>query len=269
MNIQEYLSNPAGKGAVIPGKNALLDVYNARYKNLINRKQIKVNVYTINDDIVYHLLIPTESDKRENDYDIVLKFSPLSKNDRMDASVKNNIKKYEMYMFSNCPSFTYTYAYTANLNGVLIQELKNRYDDKIIKNPPISRNPSLILNYEKSIYFACKFILENNCLTMTYIKNNSKKLTKNAMNEIRNNNQIEEEIQRAKAVHKEQNKNKTVDITRPKITSYGKSEHKSDSSVNYIQKNTGSKGGNIGKIPKKKGSKSTAKKSSVSYIKKR
>ena len=40
MNIRQYLDNPMGKGAIIPGKQMIVDDFNKRYKSLTSNKKL-------------------------------------------------------------------------------------------------------------------------------------------------------------------------------------------------------------------------------------
>lgn len=239
MNIREYMKNPAGKGAVIPGKEALLDIFNRRYGTLNKTKPIDFKIYVDREIIYYHVLITTEATDRDNTYDVILRFAPTSHADINDKSIKN----YEIRFFSNCPSFTYTYAYVAKLNGILVDELSNKYSQTVLKFPPVSRNPGLIFNYEKSTYFACKFLLESReLLNKSYINAKGIKFTKNIFKVIRTDSVIEEEIKRsrnkakenAKIQKREKNQNNINKGSR--ITSYGNSKNTvKKPAVNYIK----------------------------------
>ena len=88
-----------------------------------------MKVYVEKNNVYYHLIIPSESEFKENDYDIILKFIPRNQADLDDKSYR----QYEMQVFSNCPSFTYTYAYVAKLNGYLIPELMDKYEEQVQK----------------------------------------------------------------------------------------------------------------------------------------
>lgn len=238
MNIREYMKNPAGKGAVIPGKEALLEIFNRRYITLNKTKPIDFIIYVDKEIIYYHVIISTEADDRDNTYDVILKFSPTSHADINDKSIKN----YEIKFFSNCPSFTYTYAYVAKLNGILVEELADKYNNSVLKNPPVSRNPGLIFNYEKSTYFACKFLLESgDYLSKNYIKTHGKRFTKNILKDIRTDSVIEEEIKRSKNISREnakkQKREKLQSYEREnKIKSFGNKQNTvKKSSVNYIK----------------------------------
>lgn len=196
MNIMEYLDNPLGKGAILPGKNFIIDDYNRRFMNLVMDNKITYKILTSGDEYFIHLLISTESKERDNNYDVIIRFFPGNVTQKVSTTIKN----YDIEVFSNCPSFTYTYAYAYNMNGLLISDLKDKYSKEILSKPPMSRNPGIIVNYEKSIYFACKYIIENdNLLSKTHLKANSSKLTKKYIKEnIRSNSKIEFEIKQSK-----------------------------------------------------------------------
>ena len=252
MNINEYLKHPAGKGAVIPGREMLLDRYNYRYQVLNKNKHIDMKVYVDGNNVYYHLIIPSESEFKENDYDIILKFSPRNQTDIDDKSYR----QYEMQVFSNCPSFTYTYAYVAKLNGYLIPELMNKYDEQVLQYPPVSRNPGLLFSYEKSIYYACLYVTsEKQFLTKMYVETHGKKLTKNILNEIRHINQIQREVDREQRLKTERRKKMERDIFRqvnklkPREEAIERQPKKSN--VNVVKKTTAKKKG-ITPIKKKK-----------------
>lgn len=258
MNIKQFLNNPTGKGSVIPGKGAILNDLDRRYRNLTSRNDFDVNIYLNKNNVYFHILVLTEDEERDNTYDVVLEFIPnkISKKDIM------NIKNYDIRFFSNSPSFVYTYAYVAKLNDMLINQLSDKYDKKILKYPPVSRNPSLMMNYEKSIYFACKYLLDNNLLNKAYINTNAKKDFNKLIKSIRKDSVILEEIQRAKSIKKAKKEDRKKPTKGTSIRNIGQSK-KTKSSVNYI------------KPIKKKTSTSTVKpntkktKSSVKVIKKR
>lgn len=206
MNIKDYMNNPGGKGSVTPGKQLLLNDLDRRYALLERDKPIELKIYRDKYSYIFHLIITTEANEKENTYDVVLKFDPSTKSDRFDGSIKN----YNMKMFSNCPSFTYTYAYVAHINGLLVDGLRDKYDKETLKNPPIQRNPRLVLNYEKSIYYACKYIMEKGYLNKASIDAQSLRFNKTIfVEEIRTSSQINKEIRKEK-VNKALNKNSNI-----------------------------------------------------------
>ena len=238
MKIQEYMKNPSGKGAVLPGRDIFIQNYDYRYQVLSKEKEFKMNIYTHDKFVFYHVIIPSEGEYRENTYDVVIKFKP----DRLSNKLDGSYKQYEIEFFSNSPAFAYTYAYVAKLNGYLVQELMDKYDEKLLSYPPTSRNPGMLFNFEKSIYFACKYILSNNqFLLKSYVKSHSKKLTKKVLKEIRTLSKIEEEYK------SEKNKKEERELKELKKNMENKSSIKSvnkkevQTNINVIKKKTSTK----------------------------
>ncbi len=209
MILEDFLKHPAGKGAIIPGKDDLLTRLNIRFDFMLDKKGVNVNIYTHKDDVYYHFLIPTETLERNNVYDVVIKFTPGDKSNLLDKTYK----QYNIEFFSNCPSFVYTYAYVANLNGYFIKELADKYEQETLKYPPTSRNPGNIFGYEKSIYFACRYLSNKNTqlLYKSYVEKVGKPLTNDIFNDIKTANKVLEEIEREKKVQKEEKKKAAIE----------------------------------------------------------
>lgn len=261
MNINEFLKNPVGKGAVIPGKNFLLENLNRRYKQLMERHEFEVNIYKKKDKFFFHFLIMTEDPERENTYDVVIGFYP-NKIQKLDTT----IKQYDIKLFSNSPSFIYTYAYVAKENKMLIVDFYNKFDVNVLKKPPVSRNPGKTMGYEKSIYFACKYLTEHSDkLNKNYLKTHADSNYKKLIREVRKDSVILQEIKTAKAVKqaKKYETKKQNMIEKSKINNIGKNK-KTKSAVNYISKTKGNNRGKINHIGKSKKTKS-----SVNVIKKK
>ena len=55
MNIRQYLDNPMGKGAIIPGKQMIVDDLNKRYKSLTSNKSIECKIYNSKEIYYFHL----------------------------------------------------------------------------------------------------------------------------------------------------------------------------------------------------------------------
>jgi len=262
MNIDEFLKNPVGKGAVIPGKNSLLKDLDNRYTQLINRHEFEINIYKKKDKFFFHFIIMTEDPDRENTYDVIIGFYPTKTTQKLDTTVK----RYDIKLFSNSPSFIYTYAYVAKENKMLIVDFYNKFDVNVLKKPPVSRNPGRIMGYEKSIYYACKYLIEHSeLMNKNYLKRHSDSNYKKLIREIRKDSVILQEIKTAKAV-KQAKKNETKKqdkIEKSKMNHIGKS-NKTKSGVNYIKKTKANNRGKINHIGKSKKTKS-----SVNVIKKK
>ena len=75
-----------------------------------------------------------------------------------------------MKIFSNCPSFIYTYAYVYNEKKELIEWAKSKYSKHVLEKSPDRRNAYHISSYERSIYFACKYLSTNGRNNINQIK---------------------------------------------------------------------------------------------------
>jgi hypothetical protein len=147
-SIKDFVDNPMGKGSfAIPNRQLIKDDLNRRYDKLNQNKKIKVTVYKDGEDYYFHFLIPSETE-RLNTYDVVLQFTMGEDDFKFD----NFLNRYYVKFFSNCPSFTFTYAYAFNLYGMLIEHLGNKYDEQVLTDDPIVRNPGEIISYENEIH---------------------------------------------------------------------------------------------------------------------
>lgn len=214
MKIDEFLKNPVGKGTIIPGKEQILANLDYRLEVLQKYKDITMNIYTDGGDAYYHLIIPSENKDRTNDYDVIIKFKQTEKTDQYDQSYR----QYQIEFFSNCPSFTYGYAYVANLNGYFIKEFANKYEAAILKYPPVSRNPGMVFGYEKSIYFACKYIMsDKRVLLKSHVDSYGQKLTPAIIKSIRHMNIIAEEYKRSDKVRREEKKKNRLKLDKKMV----------------------------------------------------
>lgn len=166
-NIKDFIENPMGKGSnAIPSRVFVKKDFIYRYHKLIVHKEksklIAVKVYKDKDDYFIHVTIPSEGEGRKNTYDVVLHF--IAKDEDMEEDFKSdkNINRYFVKFFSNNPSFVFTYAYAFNINNMFVKELGDRYHNVVLSSPPVQRNTAEIISYEKSIFFACYHLLENN-----------------------------------------------------------------------------------------------------------
>jgi hypothetical protein len=203
-----------------------------------------MNIYTHKKDVYYHLIIPSENKDRDMSYDVIIKFKHTDANNEADQTYR----QYQIEFFSNCPSFTYGYAYVAHINGNLVKELVDKYDPKVLKYPPVSKNPGLVFGYEKSIYFACKCILaDKRVLLKSYVDSYAMPLTPEVIKSIRHMNRIEEEYARATKVMNEEKRKHRVKV--------GKKAQEAKDKMVYGEEHVGSSKPNVKVIKKTKASK--------------
>lgn len=129
--------------------------YDERYKNFIAKHKIIYQATTtLGDDYYIHCKVPSETIANVY-YDVVLRFftdNIISKTNRM-------LTAYNVQFFSNSPAFMYKHAYIYNKAGYLIDTLYDKIDATYINTPPKDGNETK--SYENTIYYVCKFLLDN------------------------------------------------------------------------------------------------------------
>lgn len=188
-----------GKGSnAIPSRQLIRHDLDQRYKKMMveNKKKIQLTIYQDKIDYYFHFKIPSESNRRENTYDVVLKF--MIDDDIKEVVNDKNLNRYYLQFFSNSPSFTYTFAYAFNFHDMLIQTLAKKYEPPVLKQLPLTRNPAEIISYEKTIYFACHYLLhDKRYLDKEFIKRLAKPFNEMTLSRVvRNTDQIKLEIKK-------------------------------------------------------------------------
>lgn len=154
MNINDYLINPMGRGAAVLSLPSVRKELDEQYKILYAK--IKLVWYNLgNKFYIAHLKIPSRRNERLY-YDVLIQFDIESILPNTTTINSCNIK-----VFSNCPSFTYTYAYIFNKNKNLIEWTKKKYPLEVLSQSPSTRNPYGVLSYERSLYFSFRYITSN------------------------------------------------------------------------------------------------------------
>ena len=128
--------------------------YSVMYQKFSGSNQIRLASTTeIEGAWYYHILIPSESQEGTN-YDVVIRFFT----DKLHVKAEAHLRNYYIQFFSNSPSFIYQYAYVYNQEGYLIKDLYEKLDADYVNTPPDKTNSTLELTYDKSIYFACRYL---------------------------------------------------------------------------------------------------------------
>lgn len=170
MNIQDYLSNPMGKGSSIYMMKEVRSSLDQQYTQF--ESKITLVWYNLKDRYyIAHIRIPSKS-VSSLFYDVLILFDIATLADGSTVINSANAK-----VFSNCPSFTYTYANVFNKNGNLISWTKLKYPSEIFSKGPVQRNPNRLVGYEKSLYIAIKYILSNRRNYLSNIQRSSVKIS--------------------------------------------------------------------------------------------
>ena len=116
---------------------------------------VKIKVIKEKDTYYVLLKLPSESNSKYPEsnhifYDVILELIPPNKN----ALNEDKLRDYDVKVFSNCPSFVYTFTYVYYKKGALINMPKGFYTRKAISSAPKSRNPLLLFGIEKTLWFS-------------------------------------------------------------------------------------------------------------------
>ena len=145
-----------GAGTSIMPSQAIKDKYNKEFSDV--RSRIKCYWYSVEDSYIAHVIIPSSSTEGLA-YDVVFEFG--------DISNSRDIKDNKIRVFSNAPSFIYTYAKVFKDQGILIDWLEDKYTDKVLTLDPTTRNRYKLVSYEKSLYLACLYIASNRSISLS------------------------------------------------------------------------------------------------------
>lgn len=132
--------------------------YEDRYQKYKKENKIKVeSTLELDGDYFVHLKVPSESDKKNVTYDVVVQF--FTPDDKIRNSL--DVTRYYVQFFSNSPGFVYKYASLYKLQGYLIDSLYGKFSDGALEILPDKANKNYDLSYDSTIYYACRFLLDS------------------------------------------------------------------------------------------------------------
>ncbi|MCM1213949.1 MAG: hypothetical protein NC548_05425 [Lachnospiraceae bacterium] len=170
MNINGYLQNPYGKGAAFPGANTKELYRKMHEKYLTLQKRFSHRIYIYHDNAIIHVVVPG-SDPNVS-YDVVMEFKL---NDLVKEAI--SIGELPFTVFSNCPSFIFTYANAFRNANLTCQWLDTKLSKKARTTSAATRNQFGVIGYEKSIYLACIHIKHSGAHLVSVIHGSSEKVT--------------------------------------------------------------------------------------------
>ena len=152
------LLKPMGKGASAVSLKPLIESLTVKYyKNIAS--DIKIYSFITGDkkkEYYIYSKVPSEQNSTNSKdvyYDVILQFYPKNSTDEGLMSFES----YFLKVFSNCPSFTFTFTYTFKSIGGLVDFIPNKYYSKeALKENAKERNPNGLLGIEKSIWYTLK-----------------------------------------------------------------------------------------------------------------
>lgn len=152
MTIAEYLKNPYGKGSAVSQfitQKQMLD-----HQFVMFRDRYLCKIYKHRNVLIYHVVVPSASKKDDTKtYDVVIEVDLSA----LEPGI-GSINDLDFKVFSNCPSFIFTYAHAFYKNRMMCKWLTQKYSQPIEKMPASIRNRFSIIGLEKSVYLALKFI---------------------------------------------------------------------------------------------------------------
>lgn len=157
----EQIVKPFNSGFSAVSIKYLLENLQKRY--LVNIEPNVTTVDAVKEKDNYFILvkIPSESNTEYKSdkifYDVIIELSPPNKSYLNNESVRD----YDVRVYSNCPSFTYTFTYVYYKKDALIKMPKGAYTRKALSKAPKVRNPLLLFGIEKTLWFAICYIDKN------------------------------------------------------------------------------------------------------------
>ena len=156
--LAEFMEAPFGI------KNTQKDLkYLDRYEKYVRENKIKVeSTLELDGDYFIHLKVPSESDKKNVTYDVVVQF--FTPDDMIRNSM--DVTRYYVQFFSNSPGFVYKYAALYKLQGYLIESLYEKFHPGTLEILPDKANKDYELSYDSTIFYACRYLLDKKFLVL-------------------------------------------------------------------------------------------------------
>ena len=157
----EQIVKPFNSGFSAVSIKYLLENLQKRY--LVNIEPNVTTVDAVKEKDNYFILvkIPSESNTEYKSdkifYDVIIELLPPNNSYLNNESVRD----YDVRVYSNCPSFTYTFTYVYYKKDALIKMPKGAYTRKALSKAPKVRNPLLLFGIEKTLWFAICYIDKN------------------------------------------------------------------------------------------------------------
>jgi hypothetical protein len=167
ITLKQYVDNPYRGSSFLASRRLIKQGLNSAYIEILRKYRSRFFAIPYeyqNKDILFHVKVPSEEyqfNKITYDVLFLIEYNP-------DVRLsQRNIK-----MFSNSPSFIFTYAYVYYHSNLVIDSFVQKIPTVAITQEPEIRNPIESLGYEKSTYIAARYLLDGFALTEQYIDKN-------------------------------------------------------------------------------------------------
>lgn len=156
MTILDYLTNPAGKGSNVLGdSSSIKQKYADEAQNFISLgKGIPVLYQYKKRYLIFHYQLESKSGSKYGEglhYDVLFEVDTKGFDD-------TKIHDMDFKVYSNCPSFLYTYANLFYRKNLIIDWTRRLYEKETIKKTAEVRNSYGIIGYERSLYITALLI---------------------------------------------------------------------------------------------------------------
>lgn len=153
MTFGEYLTNPYGRGVGVAPTSMIRDNV-SRALSTEYPSPMTHEIYKTKDrQLIFHCHLPSRT-KQNIFYDVIIQLDLSA----VDDNTRIGINSCPFRCFSNSPSFYYTYAKVFEEKDLFCTWLKRKYDRKVMRKAPVTRNPSQIVGYERTVY-TCMYVL--------------------------------------------------------------------------------------------------------------
>lgn len=165
MTLEEYIKNPqGGKNSVFTNRNMFVDMYQKKLDAVLVREggKLQCGYYIGKNKYYIHIKVPSEVIEKFY-YDVVFELDEAT-----------NLEKTDFKVYSNSPSFVFTFAYAFNKHKMFIDFLAPRMDKLALTKRAVEKNPNSETGYEKSIVFAYLYLKNKNMLNPITFKSLAK-----------------------------------------------------------------------------------------------
>ena len=197
MTIAEYLKNPYGKGSAFSSNTKQKDDLDEQFQKISDK--IVSKIYRYRDFVIYHVVIPSTKKDYIN-YDVVVEVETKALHEGAAS-----LEDLDFKVFSNCPSFIFTYAHVFRQYNMICEWLLPKYNKEVRTKAPSIRNQYGIVGLERSVYLALKHLHVTGKTKFGVYQTSGKKVTGRTeiISAVRTQNQIMDRVRERIPIDKE------------------------------------------------------------------